>query len=429
MGRHASPKALLGQDDERLLAFAVAGNEAAFDALVARYRKPLLLYCTRLLPADRAEDVVQEAFLRTYALVHSGRRPKKLRPWLFQVAHNAAIDALRSRPPAAQELDPEYGGDLSLPDRVIESRHTTREVFAAVHQLPDRQRDAIVLRELEGRSYADIGRRLGTSGAAVRQLIVRARQSVRAAAAAFTPAGLIGRFPWLGNSVASHSAELSAGAGISAASAHVWVTALVTCTMGGSVVVLSKAGDEQPAAHRTAEAGAASASAEVVVAPLLGEAKEVTHATLLDVAGADTRATAPADTLAREPKQAPAQQEPASETAPAAPGCGPAAGPPAGAAKRKRARRSCDVGGPLAVGDIGPNDDPLEPGEEPPARVESSPAYDGPAQPPPSAGSSPDPDPLNLPPLAGEEPAGEPSTEDPDDPVNGPAEPEVGDAP
>ena len=190
---------------------------------------------------------------------------------------------------------------------MIESRSTTREVFAAVHALPDRQRDAIVLRELEGRSYDDIGRRLGTSRAAVRQLIVRARQTVRAAAASFAPAGLVARFPWLGNSVAGHSAELSAGAGMSAAGAHVWVTALVTCTMGGSVVVLSRS-DEQPAPSANAvNTPAAVLSAERTAGTLLSEGtQEVRQATLRQ---AQPRSGSP-------PRQAPARARPPSSRRP-----------------------------------------------------------------------------------------------------------------
>ena len=356
-GLHASPKTLSAQDDELLVDLAVAGNEAAFDALVARYRQPLLLYCSRLLPSDRAEDVVQEALLRTYAVLRSGQSPTRLRPWLFQVAHNAAVDALRSRPPAAAELDAEHG-DAGLTDRLIDSRYTTREVLAAVQGLPDRQRDAIVLRELEGRSYDDIGSRLGTSRAAVRQLIVRARQTVRAAAAAFTPAGLVTRFPWLGNSVAGHSAELSAGAGVSAATAQVWVTALVTCTMGGSVVVLSQAADHPASAAKTVDAPTAALSAELMVGALVGsEALKVRRAELRR-AREQEQASGPGSAGQRATTEEPSAtaETPAEITPPPLSDCGV---PAVGTAKRRHARRSCDLSGPLAVGNTGPNDPPV----------------------------------------------------------------------
>jgi RNA polymerase sigma factor (sigma-70 family) len=397
------------------VSLAVAGNEAAFDALVARYRKPLLLYCSRMLPSDRAEDVVQEALLRTYAVLRSGETPAKLRPWLFQVAHNAAVDALRARPPAPVELDPEIG-DTHLPERLIESRDTTRQVFAAVSALPDRQRDAIVLRELEGRSYDDIGRRLGASRSAVRQLIVRARQTVRAAAASFAPAGLLTRFPWLGNSVAGHSAELSAGAGISAAGAQVWVTALVTCTMGGSVVVLSRSDEQPDAATKAAIAGPAAAtlalSAERTADTLLsGEARQTQLGRELRA----ERVSAPAAGVhGATPKQQPVEAERQGEIAPAPPvGCAPTAGPPAGSAKRRRqarrrSRRACDPGGPLAVGNTGPNDPPLggqlvpeQNGAQPnPAPAPQDPKTQQPEQPapPPATGTDPREGPADSPP-------------------------------
>lgn len=305
-----------------------------------------------MLPVDRAEDVVQEALLRTYAVIHSGTKPDRLRPWLFQVAHNAAIDALRSRPPAMAELDAEQG-DGQRQDRLIESRHTTREVLAAVSALPERQREAIVLRELEGRSYADIGRRLGASGSAVRQLIVRARRTVRAAAAAFTPAGLVARFPWLGNSVAGHTAEVSAGAGVSAASVQVWVAALVTCTMGGSVVVLSKsAEDAPPAVAKAVEAPVPLDATSRVSTLVAGEAKDLRSAALERARAEALAKNGPGENVAR---QVPAPVDtPAEVTAPP-PGCG---APPVGSSKRRRARRSCGDEGPLAVGNTGPNDPP-----------------------------------------------------------------------
>jgi hypothetical protein len=274
-------------------------------------------------------------------------------------------------------------------------------VLAAVSALPERQREAIVLRELEGRSYADIGRRLGASGGAVRQLIVRARQTVRAAAAAFTPAGLVARVPWLGNSMAGHSAEISAGAGVSAASVQVWVAALVTCTMGGSVVMLSKQ-DEPSASAAAVDAPTAALAAERKIStPLVGEAKELRRAAL-------QRAAAATPVANREASQngvgAEAPAEAPTEVSPPASDCG---APPAGTANRRRARRSCsDPTGPPAFGNVGPNDPPIggptvptretdrptvtvpilpEPEEDPRSSTEPPP----PEPPPPGTGQDP----------------------------------------
>src|SRR4051794_37923175 len=83
------------QTDERLVDLSRAGNERAFEAIVDRYMRPLLRYCTRLLPPARAEDVVQQAFLNAYAGLHRDDRRIELRPWLYRIAHNAALNALR----------------------------------------------------------------------------------------------------------------------------------------------------------------------------------------------------------------------------------------------------------------------------------------------------------------------------------------------
>jgi RNA polymerase sigma factor (sigma-70 family) len=175
---------LLGcQTDERLVDLARAGNVRAFEAIVDRYHHPLLRYCGRLLPSARAEDVVQQAFLNAYGGLHRDDRRIDLCPWLYRIAHNAALNALRENGWSHERLDTALAGSDTTQE-AVERRASLEIVLRAVQMLPERQRDAMILRELEGRSYEQIAIELNATGGAVRQLLHRARHTVRAAAGA-----------------------------------------------------------------------------------------------------------------------------------------------------------------------------------------------------------------------------------------------------
>ena len=233
--RLAGQSVLRSQSDERLVDLVRAGSEPAFEAIVTRYRRQLLRYCTRLLPEERAEDVVQQAFVRAYDAMRDSSAELRLRPWLYRIAHNTALNALRDRGLRHEELDDNFDG-VERPDQALERRLGLREVLGAVQELPERQRDAIVLRELEGRSYDQIADELGVTDGAVRQLLNRARHSVRAAATAVVPPGLLTRLPWADSEpVAARVAELSGGAGAGAVVAKVCATALITGAVVGGV--------------------------------------------------------------------------------------------------------------------------------------------------------------------------------------------------
>ena len=192
-----------------------AGNDGAFEAIVARYRRGL----TALLlghPARRASRGRRAADLPPRL-----RRPARLRgrdepaPWLYRIAHNQALNALRDRALSHEELDEGIDG-VQRPDQAFEGRERLRDVVAAVSALPERQRDAIVLRELEGRSYDEIAAELGVTGGAVRASCSTAPAgTLRAGATALTPYGLMARLPWAaegGEGMTARVAELC-GAG------------------------------------------------------------------------------------------------------------------------------------------------------------------------------------------------------------------------
>jgi RNA polymerase sigma factor (sigma-70 family) len=238
-GRLAGQPVLRTQSDERLVDLVRAGSEPAFEAIVARYRRALLRYCSRILPEERAEDAVQQTFVRAYDSMLSSGVQLALKPWLYRIAHNTALNALRDRGLRHEALEDEIGGDQ--PDQVLERALGLRAVLGAVQDLPERQRDAIVLREIEGRTYEEIAAELGVTGGAVRQLLNRARHTVRAAATAVTPIGLLERLPWSSSSqpLADRVAELC-GAGGGALAAKACATALITGALVGGVAVAPK---------------------------------------------------------------------------------------------------------------------------------------------------------------------------------------------
>ena len=93
------------QSDERLLELARSGSDAAFEAIVQRYRRQLVRYCARVLGDADAEEAVQEALIRAHGALTRGASVRKLGPWLHAVAHNAALGVLRRRLAGPQPLD------------------------------------------------------------------------------------------------------------------------------------------------------------------------------------------------------------------------------------------------------------------------------------------------------------------------------------
>jgi RNA polymerase sigma factor (sigma-70 family) len=237
--RLARRPVLATQTDSRLVDLVRAGYEPAFEAIVSRYRGALLRYAERFLSRERAEDVVQQSFVRAYEAMLRDDAELNLRPWLYRIAHNTSLNTLRDRGLRHEALDETIDG-VERPDQALERSQGLRDVVAAVQALPDRQRDAIVLRELEGRTYQEIATELGVSDGSVRQLLNRARNTLRAGATALIPLDLVLRIPLAAQSepLAARVAELCGAAGAGAALSKVGATAAVTATLvGGAVVV------------------------------------------------------------------------------------------------------------------------------------------------------------------------------------------------
>jgi RNA polymerase sigma factor (sigma-70 family) len=205
------------QSDARLLALVADGHERAFEAIVERYRRPLHRFCRRVLPESRAEDAVQQTFLKAWSALSAGTQVEELRAWLYRIARNAALDAARK---AGYDYD-ELTDSLRLApgaDEDLERRAVIRETLTGVAALPANQREALLRTAVDGHSRAAIARDLDVSEGAVRQLVHRARTALRAAATVLTPlpfaswAAAFGGAPG-GASTAERIGDLAAGAG------------------------------------------------------------------------------------------------------------------------------------------------------------------------------------------------------------------------
>jgi RNA polymerase sigma factor (sigma-70 family) len=227
----AGPALLARESDERLVELARDGDENAFAAIVDRYRGPLERHCRRTLPPARAEDALQQAFASAYVALSRGARPAALRPWLYTIAHNAALNGLRDRQPESLDVACEVGHDQG-PHDIVTRRESLRSVVRALVGLPSRQRQVILRQEFDGESHEQIARELGLTTGAVRQLAHRARCTVRAAAAALMPGPLWQRLPWLSGT--SDGAQLVAGSAFGAVVAKTAAAILVAGAAGGA---------------------------------------------------------------------------------------------------------------------------------------------------------------------------------------------------
>ncbi len=171
--------------DEALVAAVRSGSDAAFTAIVHRYEPQLTAYARQVLGGRHhdAEECVQDAFIRALRSMKGNDAEIALRPWLHAIVRNRCLDQLR-KPNRTTDLDPhqavlaDHGpGPVSM----IAHRQRLHEVVGGVEQLPERQRRALVMHELEDRSHSHIGRVLGVSAGASKALVCRARQGVAAA--------------------------------------------------------------------------------------------------------------------------------------------------------------------------------------------------------------------------------------------------------
>ena len=213
MSPSVTVRLLATQSDVRLVDLARQGHERAFEALVLRYRRPLLGYCRRvLLPETRAEDALQQALLQAWLALQRGDEVRNARAWLYRIVHNTALNALRSSGYDYAELSEALSG-ADAPHEDLDRRIAVREALAGLAALPEQQREALLRTAVEGASHADAAAEMGVSEGALRGLVYRARASLRTAVTAVTPLP----FATWAAGAAEHSggavAELAVGGG------------------------------------------------------------------------------------------------------------------------------------------------------------------------------------------------------------------------
>ncbi|MGZ4297608.1 MAG: sigma-70 family RNA polymerase sigma factor [Solirubrobacteraceae bacterium] len=164
--------------DERLARLVGSGSERAFGAIYERYHQTLYRYCRSIVRQDAdAQDVLQSTFASAFAALQRGQRDAPLRPWLFRIAHNEAVSLIRRRRGDVELNDSPEHWVGSAEDRADE-RARLALLVADLRELPDRQRSALVMRELSGLSHEEIAVVLETSVGAAKQAVFEARRAL-----------------------------------------------------------------------------------------------------------------------------------------------------------------------------------------------------------------------------------------------------------
>ena len=239
--RPIARRALGAQSDDRLVRLVREGHEPAFEEIVRRYRGPLVAFAAAIVSADRAEDVVQSSLLKAHDALGRDEREIALRPWLFAIVRNGALNEVRGQAPV-DELR-EASAFAAGPSEIAEQREDLDRLVVAMCALPDAQRRALVKRELEGVGHGEIAAQLGTTATAVRGLIFRARTGLRDAIGALLPLPIVRAL--LAEGAAAGAAGGGAAAGLlggTAAKGGAAVTAAVVAL--GTGVALDRRGDD-----------------------------------------------------------------------------------------------------------------------------------------------------------------------------------------
>ena len=189
--RPAPVRPFEGLDDSVVVRASLDGDERAFTELVVRYQTRLLNFVYRTIgDRERAEDLVQEVFVRVSRHLHRFDQTKKFSTWIYTIASNLAKNELRnrSRNPLVlfQTIKKHWEADhrplqfedaSARPDDLYRKRYLKEAVDQCVGQLPTHHRAVFVLRELEGKSYAEIADITGCNLGTVKSRLNRARNS------------------------------------------------------------------------------------------------------------------------------------------------------------------------------------------------------------------------------------------------------------
>lgn len=167
------------ESDAVLVARAIAGSDAAFAALVDRYNDVLYRHAERMLgQADDAEDVVQSAWIKAFRNLRKCRDPERFGAWVFRIGANACKDAVKAKRRGIVPL--ESVAELESNDRDTATRlDQRRRLASALARLAPDQREAFLLKHMEGWSYEEMADRLGVRVSALKMRVHRAREELQ----------------------------------------------------------------------------------------------------------------------------------------------------------------------------------------------------------------------------------------------------------
>src|ERR1700678_883086 len=183
---HGRSSLLKLQSDERLVTLVRKGNQSAFEVLIGRYDTRLLAFCRHMLGSrEDAEDVLQEVLSAAFNALLADDRPVNVRPWLFRIARNRSLNHMRKASTIGVDSMDIHLSDFgaTTADKVHE-REEFKLLVGDIHELPETQKTALVLREMDALSYEQIAEVMETTVPSVKSLLVRARVGLAEAAEA-----------------------------------------------------------------------------------------------------------------------------------------------------------------------------------------------------------------------------------------------------
>ena len=169
------------RSDEQLVALLRQGRHDAFEILAARYHTRLLRFCWKILRSkEDAEDALQDVFVSAFRALVADDRQIHVRPWLYRIARNRCVNELRrTRTTRADSLSDDHpDGGRTVVERAADCDRL-RELVEDLQALPDTQRTALLLREIDGFGYLQIATAMSTTVPGVKSLLVRARTGLR----------------------------------------------------------------------------------------------------------------------------------------------------------------------------------------------------------------------------------------------------------
>jgi RNA polymerase sigma factor (sigma-70 family) len=168
---------LLGlESDERLVTLTREGHDGAFEVLVERYDKRLIAFCRNLVrSSEDARHMVQETFASAHRAMLRDDRPIHVKAWLYRIARNRCLNHLRKPQPDGVDSMDVFEGAAASAAETAGAREDLQELVIDVQELPETQRTALVLREMEALSYDQIAGVMDKTVPAVKSLLVRAR--------------------------------------------------------------------------------------------------------------------------------------------------------------------------------------------------------------------------------------------------------------